>query len=239
MQNIFKNLNTQQIEATTATEGYVRIIAGAGSGKTKTLTHRYAYLVNAAGIHPGNILCVTFTAKAAGEMKRRVRALVGEGCDNSLITTYHGFCVRVLREDIHHLLYPQSFGILDEGDQKKILEEIYGELEIKLDRATFEKILDKIHKLKSDESYVLPLLQDDVHAIPIQGDETEQEVIRRYLARQKKVFGLDFDDLIAFTFTLFARYPETRDKWAQRLYYIEVDEFQDSSRRELRLLQIL
>ena len=91
MQNIFKNLNTQQIEATTATEGYVRIIAGAGSGKTKTLTHRYAYLVNAAGIHPGNILCVTFTAKAAGEMKRRVRALVGEGCDNSLITTYHGF----------------------------------------------------------------------------------------------------------------------------------------------------
>ena len=239
MQNIFKNLNAQQIEATTATEGYVRIIAGAGSGKTKTLTHRYAYLVNAAGIHPGNILCVTFTAKAAGEMKRRVRALVGEGCDNSLITTYHGFCVRVLREDIHHLLYPQSFGILDEGDQKKILEEIYGELEIKLDRATFEKILDKIHKLKSDESYVLPLLQDDVHAIPIQGDETEQEVIRRYLARQKKVFGLDFDDLIAFTFTLFARYPETRDKWAQRLYYIEVDEFQDSSRRELRLLQIL
>ena len=86
---------------------------------------------------------------------------------------------------------------------------------------------------------MLPLLQDDVHAIPIQGDETEQEVIRRYLARQKKVFGLDFDDLIAFTFTLFARYPETRDKWAQRLYYIEVDEFQDSSRRELRLLQIL
>lgn len=239
MQNIFKNLNTQQIEATTATEGYVRIIAGAGSGKTKTLTHRYAYLVNAAGIHPGNILCVTFTAKAAGEMKRRVRALVGEGCDNSLITTYHGFCVRVLREDIHRLLYPQSFGILDESDQKKILEEIYGELEIKLDRATFEKILDRIHKIKSDENYVMPLIQGDVQAVQVQGDDTEQEVIRRYLARQKKVFGLDFDDLIAFTFALFERYPETRDKWAQRLYYIEVDEFQDSSRRELRLLQIL
>ena len=94
MQNIFEKLNTQQIEAVTATEGYVRIIAGAGSGKTKTLTHRYAYLVNGAGIHPSNILCVTFTAKAAGEMKKRVRALVGEGYDNSLITTYHGFCAR-------------------------------------------------------------------------------------------------------------------------------------------------
>lgn len=241
MQNIFEKLNTQQIEAVTATEGYVRIIAGAGSGKTKTLTHRYAYLVNGAGIHPSNILCVTFTAKAAGEMKKRVRALVGEGYDNSLITTYHGFCVRVLREDIHRLLYPQSFGILDEGDQKKILEEIYGEMEIKLDRATFEKILDKIHKTKSTENYVPHMLDGSFSEIAIPGctDATECEIIHRYLARQKRVFGLDFDDLIAFTFTMFARYPETRDKWAERLYYIEVDEFQDSSRRELRLLQML
>ena len=91
MDNIFDKLNDKQIEAVTSTEGYVRIIAGAGSGKTKTLTHRYAYLVEAAGIHPGNILCVTFTNKAAGEMKRRVRALVGDGYDTSLITTYHGF----------------------------------------------------------------------------------------------------------------------------------------------------
>lgn len=145
MDNIFDKLNDKQIEAVTSTEGYVRIIAGAGSGKTKTLTHRYAYLVEAAGIHPGNILCVTFTNKAAGEMKRRVRALVGDGYDTSLITTYHGFCVRVLREDAGRLFYPQNFRILDEGDQKKILEEIYSELEIKLDRASFEKILEKVH----------------------------------------------------------------------------------------------
>lgn len=122
MDNIFDKLNDKQIEAVTSTEGYVRIIAGAGSGKTKTLTHRYAYLVEAAGIHPGNILCVTFTNKAAGEMKRRVRALVGDGYDTSLITTYHGFCVRVLREDAGRLLYPQNFRILDEGDQKKYLK---------------------------------------------------------------------------------------------------------------------
>ena len=109
MDNIFDKLNDKQIEAVTSTEGYVRIIAGAGSGKTKTLTHRYAYLVEAAGIHPGNILCVTFTNKAAGEMKRRVRALVGDGYDTSLITTYHGFCVRVLREDAGRLVLSTEF----------------------------------------------------------------------------------------------------------------------------------
>ncbi len=114
MDNIFDKLNDKQIEAVASTEGYVRIIAGAGSGKTKTLTNRYAYLVQAAGIHPGNILCVTFTNKAAGEMKRRVRSLVGDGYDTSLITTYHGFCVRVLREDAGGLFYPRNFKILDE-----------------------------------------------------------------------------------------------------------------------------
>ena len=103
MNELFDKLNEGQLAAVTATEGYVRIIAGAGSGKTKTLTHRYGYLVKAAGIHPSNVLCVTFTNKAAGEMKKRVRSLIGDGCDNSLITTYHGFCVRVLRDDIHRL----------------------------------------------------------------------------------------------------------------------------------------
>ena len=94
MNELFDKLNEGQLAAVTATEGYVRIIAGAGSGKTKTLTHRYGYLVKAAGIHPSNVLCVTFTNKAAGEMKKRVRSLIGDGYDNSLITTYHGFCVR-------------------------------------------------------------------------------------------------------------------------------------------------
>ena len=117
MKELFDKLNEGQLAAVTATEGYVRIIAGAGSGKTKTLTHRYAYLVKAAGIHPSNVLCVTFTNKAAGEMKKRVRSLIGDGYDNSLITTYHGFCVRVLRDDIHRLFYPRGFSILDEGDQ--------------------------------------------------------------------------------------------------------------------------
>jgi len=246
MQNLFSSLNPAQLEAVTATEGYVRIIAGAGSGKTKTLTHRYAYLVKAAGIHPSNVLCVTFTNKAAGEMKKRVRALIGDGYDNSLITTYHGFCVRVLREDIFRLFYPQSFVILDEGDQKKLLSEIYGEMDMKMDRATFEKILDMVHRLKSTEDYVDALTAGETDRIGVPpADPTrppeplEVEIVRRYLARQKKIFGLDFDDLVAFAFTIFKKFPEVREKWAGRLYYIQVDEFQDSSARELRLLTML
>ena len=246
MTDLFTSLNPAQLSAVTATEGYVRIIAGAGSGKTKTLTHRYAYLVKAAGIHPSNVLCVTFTNKAAGEMKRRVRSLIGDGYDNSLITTYHGFCVRVLREDIFRLFYPQSFVILDESDQKRLLAEIYGEMDLKMDRATFEKILDLVHRLKSDEEYVEKLIAgetDSIHVPPIDPakppEPLEVEIIRRYLSKQKKIFGLDFDDLVAFAFTIFKKFPEVRQKWADRLYYIQVDEFQDSSQRELRLLTML
>ncbi len=235
--DIFENLNDKQIEAVSATEGYVRIIAGAGSGKTKTLTHRYAYLVEAAGIHPGNILCVTFTNKAAGEMKKRVRALVGDGYDTSLITTYHGFCVRVLREDAGRLFYPQNFAILDEGDQKKILEEIYAELEIKLDRASFENILEKIHAVKVKEDYVSMFVSGDFGVK--KGDSSEDNIIRMYMQREKNVFGLDFDDLISFTFAIFENYPEVLEKWTERLHYIQVDEFQDSSNRELRLIKML
>jgi len=238
MMDLFDKLNEQQIEAVAATEGYVRIIAGAGSGKTKTLTHRYAYLVKAAGIHPGNVLCVTFTNKAAGEMKRRVRSLVGDGYDTSLITTYHGFCVRVLREDIGRLFYPQSFPILDESDQKKILEEIYAELEIKLDRASFEKILDSIHYIKAHEPYVNKFVTGNFGS-PEQDESLEKRIIRMYMEKQKKTFGLDFDDLISFTFEIFERYPEVLRKWQDRLHYIQVDEFQDSSFRELRLIQML
>ena len=124
MDEILRGLNERQREAVTSTEGFVRIIAGAGSGKTKALTHRYAFIVKALGVPPSNILCVTFTNKAANEMKKRVRALIGDGYDTSLVTTYHGFCVRVLRESISKLFYPENFIILDKADQKTILEEI-------------------------------------------------------------------------------------------------------------------
>lgn len=237
--SIIEGLNERQAEAVTATEGFVRIIAGAGSGKTKALTHRYAYLVKVAGIPPGNVLCVTFTNKAAGEMKRRVRSLVGEGYDTSLITTYHGFCVRVLREDIGRMFYPENFQILDISAQKKILEDIYNKLELKLDYASFEKILSLIDKKKSTCDYVDLLIKRGNDDTAPAFKNLDEQVIHLYLLKQKSMFGLDFNDLINFVFVLFNRYPEVCRKWQERLQYIQVDEFQDSSERELRLIDLL
>ena len=124
MANLLENLNERQIEAVLETEGYVRVIAGAGSGKTKLLVSRYAYLVQDYGIDSGNILCVTFTNKAAGEMKRRIRGLIGEGNDVSLICTYHGFCNKLLRENPEKLFLNKQFQIIDSHQQKGMLEEI-------------------------------------------------------------------------------------------------------------------
>ena len=245
MTDIFQGLNEDQISAVTMTEGFVRVVAGAGSGKTNTLAHRYAYLVKAAGIHPSNVLCVTFTSKAAGEMKSRVRRLIGEGYDNSLITTYHGFCARLLREDIHRLMYPQRFVIVDESEQRRILSDIYSELDLRLDHASFEKLQGGIHRLKSDESYVSAAVSGElsgIHIPPIPGvpsDPLDDRIARMYLERQKRIYGLDFDDLVSYTFEIFKCYPEVKEKWSDRLYYIMADEFQDSSRRELRLIKQL
>jgi DNA helicase-2/ATP-dependent DNA helicase PcrA len=140
--NILVDLNEKQKEAVTTTEGYVRVIAGPGSGKTKTLTARYMFLVEELGINPSNILCVTFTNKAAQEMKKRIRRILGEEYDTGLITTYHGFCLRVLKDDIDHLYYPKKFIVLDEEDQKAIIRDIYDELNLDLGYGSFEKILD-------------------------------------------------------------------------------------------------
>jgi len=238
MNNILSGLNDQQLKAVTTTEGYVRIIAGAGSGKTRALAHRYAYLVRVAGIPPSSILCVTFTNKAAGEMRRRVRALAGDGTDTSLITTYHGFCVRVLRESIGHLFWPENFRIIDESEQKKILEEIYADLGLKLDYASFEKIIDIIDKKKSTTDYVGFLCSREP-CDPDAGATLEEKVVYRYMLYQKKIFGLDFNDLINFVFVLFEKRPDILEEWQRRLVYIQVDEFQDSSRREMKLIDML
>lgn len=146
--SILDELNENQAEAVLETEGYVRVIAGAGSGKTKLLVSRYAYLVRDYGIDPSNILCVTFTNKAAGEMKRRIRELVGGEYDTALICTYHGFCARLIRDDAEKLFLSRDFQILDTVQQKTILGEIYQKRELKLDYASFEMILKKIAEYK-------------------------------------------------------------------------------------------
>lgn len=239
--NYLEGLNEQQLEAVSETEGYVRVIAGAGSGKTKLLVCRYAYLVKEYGIDASNILCVTFTNKAAAEMKNRIRAMIGEEYETSLVCTYHGFCARMLREDSGKLFLPKSFQIIDATQQKQILGEIYQKRELKLDYASFEKILKQVGEFKSLEyaTYVPRICSPK--DIPVCQSITtmDEEIIEEYLQRQKSIGALDFHDLISFALYLLESDRAVREKWQERLNYIQVDEFQDSSVREMHLIDIL
>ncbi|MFD1020722.1 ATP-dependent helicase [Thalassobacillus hwangdonensis] len=239
MEELLTGLNESQQQAVMETEGYIRVIAGAGSGKTKALTHRYAFLVNALGIEPSNILCVTFTNKAAHEMRRRVKKLIGGEQDTGFITTYHGFCVRVLREDIHRFFYPKNFVILDVEDQKTLLREIFEDLGLKLNDKTFKRILDKIGMLKGNTHYVNQMITRDAMVPLDDAGDLDSQIIQLYLKKQKRVFGLDFDDLINFTFVLFHKYPKVLGKWQDRLFYIQGDEFQDSNEKQFELMRML
>lgn len=233
-------LNEKQLEAVTATEGYLRVIAGAGSGKTKLLVSRYAYLVKEYGINSANILCVTFTNKAAGEMKRRIRTLIGQEYDTSLICTYHGFCVRVLREDIEKIFYPKEFQIIDNPQQKAILGDIYQKFELKLDHASFEKVIKQISRFKADHrEYVAKMCCTDPCQILPEISTVDDQIIEEFLQKQKQIYAMDFHDLLYFVLDIFTRCPEVLEKWQDRLNYIQVDEFQDSSNTEMELVDKL
>jgi DNA helicase II / ATP-dependent DNA helicase PcrA len=235
LNNILNDLNEQQRKAVTETEGYIRVIAGAGSGKTKALTSRYAYIVEGLGINSSNILCVTFTNKAAQEMRKRVKRLIGENSDLSYITTYHGFCVRVLREDINKILYPKSFIIMDVEDQKSILREVFNELGLNQKDFTFKYILRfiSVQKSKLDYlSYILEKKQND-------NDTEIYKIFYKYLEKQQRNFALDFDDLLNYTLYIFSKNQDVLEKWQKRLHYIQVDETQDSSQKQFMLIELL
>ncbi len=232
-------LNEMQLKAVVETEGYLRVIAGAGSGKTKLLVSRYAYLVNEYGINSSNILCVTFTNKAAAEMKRRIRALIGPEYDTSLICTYHGFCVRVLRDDVEKIFFPKEFQIIDTAQQKAILSEIYQKYELKLDYASFEKIIKIIGEVKATQDYVSKMCSTDKCQILQEINTMDDKIVEEFMQRQKQIYALDFSDLLYFTLDVFRRCPDVLAKWQDRLNYIQVDEFQDSSNVEMELIDML
>lgn len=241
--NILSGLNEQQKEAVITTEGYVRVIAGAGAGKTKTLVHRYAYLVDEVGISPSNILCVTFTNKAAYEMKNRVRKFVDMGNVTDFICTYHGFCAKILREEIHKIGYPHSFIIMDEEDRKAVLREIYGELGVNHTDLTFKSLLKDISKYKYStnyvESYVDVCSPDNQRSFESDEKSIKQKCFIHYVRKQQKAFMLDFDDLIIFTLYIFEKYPDILQKWQSRLDYIMVDEAQDNNESQWRFVDML
>lgn len=236
-------LNAAQREAVTTTEGAIRVMAGPGTGKTRTLTERYCYLVDAAGVAPGNILCVTFTNRAANEMKRRVRAELGD-CDLGYLCTFHAFCVQLLKEDIHVINYPANFLILDMDDLRQLLLKIFADMGLGMRELTVQRALDEIleaRKFKAD-SYIDELYQLDLEQLReriTQADERNDEIFLRYLYEQKKCFGLDFNDLINVATWILEHFPAVRQKWQQRMQYVMVDEFQDVSKRQYRLAQLL
>jgi len=243
MSDFLEELNEQQREAVTATEGFIRVIAGAGSGKTQALAHRFAYLVNAIGILPSNILCVTFTNKSANEMKQRIRRLTGDS-DTGYISTFHSFCVSVLQEDINAVQYPKSFLVLDNADIDAMLKIIYEERSLTLRHMTFAKARDMIEMRKIFKE---PVYYEDLIALPL--DQLQQNYINAiqaddiifygYLYQQKKCFGLDYNDLINYVLHIFSINEGTRLKWQQRLEYIMIDEYQDIDELQYRLMKVL
>lgn len=243
MVDIFEGLNPEQTEAVLQTEGFVRIIAGAGTGKTRTLSRRFGYLVNDLGILPSNILCVTFTNKAANEMRQRIHALTGDN-DTGLVSTFHGFCNTVLSEESHAVSYPKSFLVLDNGDINDILAQIYEERGLTLRHMTFSKARDmiEIQKLVEQPEYYLDMIRMDLKTLKEKYDRSESVkdiIFNGYLYHEKKLFALDYNDLITFTLYIFAENETIREKWQDRLQYIMIDEFQDIDDLQYRLMKVL
>ena len=238
-----EGLNPSQTEAVTTTEGYVRVIAGAGSGKTRALSRRFAYLVNDLGIMPGNILCVTFTNKAANEMRQRIRALTGDS-DTGYVNTFHGFCVSVLQEDASAVSFPKSFLVLDNADIDAMLQIIYEERGLTLRDYTFARARDmfEIRKTLTEKQYYFDLVDSSLDTLKLKYDLAESVddiLFYGYLYQQKKCFGLDYNDLLVFVLEIFRRRDDLRLKWQERLQYIMIDEFQDIDGLQHELMEVL
>lgn len=240
---MLEELNEPQRQAVTNTEGYIRVIAGAGSGKTRALSYRFAYLVNEIGIMPSNILCVTFTNKSANEMRQRIRRLTGDS-DTGYISTFHSFCVSVLQEDIHAVQYPKNFLVLDNSDIDSMLKIIYEERGLTLRHMTFSKARDmiEIRKILKDPEYYKYMIAfplDELHQKYLDAVEPEDIIFWGYLHQQKKCFSLDYNDLIKYVLYIFSVNEDIRLKWQQRLEYIMIDEYQDIDELQYRLMKVL
>lgn len=243
MVNYLDKLNPEQLESVETTEGAIRVLAGAGTGKTRALTSRYCYLTDALGVAPKNIVCVTFTNRAANEMKYRIRTALGD-MDLGYICTFHAFCVQLLKEDIHVLNFPKNFVILDVEDQKQILLKIFEEMNLTLRETTIKRTIDEVLEAKKlyATSYIdniYELNNEELKAKFTQTSDRDEEIFLRYLYEQKKCFGCDFNDIINFASYILDHFPDVLKKWQDRMQYVMVDEFQDVSLRQYKIAQLL
>ena len=236
MENILEGLNPQQKEAVEHFKGPLLILAGAGSGKTRVLTHRIAYLIDHYDVNPYHILALTFTNKAAGEMRERVDQIVGFGAENIWVSTFHSTCVRILRRYIEVLGYKRSFTIYDADDQRALMREIIKYLDLDPKKYKERAFLNVISNAKDE------LIGPEDYAARAQGDGMREIYARAYQEYEKRLHdanALDFDDLICKTIQMFQENRDILSYYRNRFRYILVDEYQDTNTAQFKLISLL
>ncbi len=229
------DLNPAQREAVLATEGPLLVVAGAGSGKTRVLTHRVAHLVSACGVKPNEILAITFTNRAANEMRERLERLLGEAARSSWILTFHAACGRILRREAQRLGYRSNFTIYDQADQVRLVRQVLADQDKDPKRFTPRGIHSQISMAKNQ------LVGPGEYARRLQSfyEQTVAEVYAEYQKRLADSNAMDFDDLLFLTVRVLEEFPEARERWQKAFRYVLVDEYQDTNHAQYRLLQIL
>ncbi len=235
MQEILKGLNEKQYEAVTYTEGPCLVIAGAGSGKTKVLTHKIAYIIGEKGAHPWDILAITFTNKAANEMKERIANLVGEVAKDIWMGTFHSICVRILRRFIDRIGFDSSFIIFDTSDQRTLVKNCLKDLAIDDKMFTDRSVLSEISNAKNE------MLEPEQYTVRSNGDFRKEKIATVYELYQKRLKennAIDFDDIINYTIKILMENPDVLEYYAKKFKYVLVDEYQDTNKAQFTLITL-
>ena len=234
--SLVNNLNNEQKEAVLCTEGPLLVLAGAGSGKTRVLTHRIAYLIKEKDVDPYNIIAITFTNKAAKEMKERVLELVGSNSQRMIISTFHSACVRFLRRDIEKINYGSNFNIYDTNDSLQVLKKVIKDLKLNDKNFNPRMMLSKFGKLKDQMISSDDFMEN--HAFNFY-DQNVAKIYKEYQKRLKNNNAIDFDDIIYLTVKLFLENPQVLAYYNRRFRYILVDEYQDTNKLQFKLIELL
>lgn len=235
MKEILEGLNDKQYEAVVNYEGPSLVIAGAGSGKTKVLTHKIAYLIQEIGVKPWNILAITFTNKAANEMKERVEKLVGDVSKDMWIGTFHSICVRILRRYIDRIGFDSSFIIFDTSDQKTMIKNCLKDLNIDDKMFTDRSVQFEISNAKNE------MLEPETYLAKANGDFRKEKIASVYSLYQKRLKennAIDFDDIINFTIKILTENPDVLEHYSEKFKYVLVDEYQDTNKAQFMLVSL-
>ena len=236
MQDLIEGLNDRQKEAVISTEGPCLVIAGAGSGKTKVLTHKIAYLISEKYVKPWNIIAITFTNKAANEMKERIQKIIGDAANDLWMGTFHSICVKILRKYIDRIGFDHSFLIFDTSDQKTLIKECLKDLKVDDKLFTDRAVLSEISNGKNE------MLEPKDYKIKYAGDfrrETIGNIYELYQQRLKENNALDFDDIINYTIKILTENPDVLEYYTEKFKYVLVDEYQDTNKAQFMLVSIL